>query len=215
MRGKRTLALASAAAIAAVIAHGARAADHEDGPAVRLDRAADITDVYAFMSPDPAASKHIVLIMNVSPASSKGAELDSGIDYVFRVRRVTGTSPVAVSEAPLDVTCNADGKAISCAAPNGLVASAPFGQVSGAPSDPIRVFGGLRSDPFFFDRDAFKASFAAGTSELTNPGTNAFAGQQVLGIVVELDVATAFADPDAGTKSTLVAVAGETRRKGG
>src|SRR5439155_15138416 len=104
-RGKRTPALAFAGAIAAVvaavIAQSARAADHDDGPAVKLDRAADITDVYAFMSPDPAASGHLVLIMNVSPAASSSAALDSGLDYVFRVRRVTGTSPVTVSDAPL------------------------------------------------------------------------------------------------------------------
>ncbi len=70
-----TLALASGQA--------AFAASHREAPLMALDPAADITDVYAFVSYDaanlarPAADRKVTLIMNVIP----GQEPGSGPNY--------------------------------------------------------------------------------------------------------------------------------------
>src|SRR5262245_30034015 len=80
MRLLRPFALAIAATLGA---HGAEAASHREAPLMALDPAADITDVYAFVSYDsdnlgrPPADRKATLIMNVIP----GQEPGSGPNY--------------------------------------------------------------------------------------------------------------------------------------
>ena len=50
----------------------------------------------------------------------------------------------------------------------------------------IKVFAGPRDDPFFFDLSRFKAILAGTAPGFSNPGTDAFAGTNVLSIVVEV-----------------------------
>src|SRR5436853_3168428 len=77
----RTLALAGLAL--ALGAAPARAASHREAPLMTLDPAADITDVYAFVSYDTAnlarvsADRKVTLILNVIPAQ----EPSSGPNY--------------------------------------------------------------------------------------------------------------------------------------
>ncbi len=67
----------------ALLATPAFAASHREAPLMTLDPAADITDVYAFVSYDaanlarPAADRKVTLIMNVVP----GQEPSSGPNY--------------------------------------------------------------------------------------------------------------------------------------
>jgi hypothetical protein len=76
-------ALALALALALVSGPAAFAASHREAPLMALDPAADITDVYAFVSYDaanlarPAAERKVTLIMNVIP----GQEPGSGPNY--------------------------------------------------------------------------------------------------------------------------------------
>src|SRR5215813_7482703 len=69
-----------AVAFAASLAWGA---SHREAPLLALDPAADITDVYAFVSYDrenlarPAADRKVTLVMNVIP----GQEPGSGPNY--------------------------------------------------------------------------------------------------------------------------------------
>ncbi|MFB3111491.1 MAG: DUF4331 family protein, partial [Gemmatimonadales bacterium] len=57
--------LGAATALIAGVSVIARSADHADSPAIASDVAADINDVYAFLSPTDA--NRLVLAMTVSP----------------------------------------------------------------------------------------------------------------------------------------------------
>jgi hypothetical protein len=94
----RRFARAAAAAIAggALAAAPAGAASHREAPLLALDPAADITDVYAFVSYDdanvarPPAERRVTLIMNVLPGQEPGSgpnyfAFDDNVLYVLHV----------------------------------------------------------------------------------------------------------------------------------
>jgi hypothetical protein len=192
-----------------------RASDHLDGPRVVADPQADLTDVFAFTSPESPA--HVVLAMGVTPFASTSATFSSQVHYVFRVRRVSAPQPLTLDDAALDVTCDFDAgspQRVTCVAPAGLTATSLVGDTTGGGDgqSAMRVFAGLRSDPAFFDRQGALTTVASGRASFT--GQNAFAGANVLAIVVEL-ASSAFAAPvDGGTApSPMLAVAAETLRR--
>src|SRR5437867_11019223 len=87
----------TAAALAVALAAGpARAASHREAPLMTLDPAADITDVYAFVSYDAAnvaraaADRKVTLIMNAVPGQEPGSgpnyfAFDDNVLYVLHV----------------------------------------------------------------------------------------------------------------------------------
>src|SRR6185369_783332 len=83
MKSSPTRGLAPFALALALAATPAHAASHREAPLMTLDPAADITDVYAFVSYDaanvvaPLAQRKVTLIMNVIP----GQEPGSGPNY--------------------------------------------------------------------------------------------------------------------------------------
>jgi hypothetical protein len=194
-------------ALVVVSQRDGRAADHLDGPAATRDPAADITDVYAFTSPEKASN--LVLVMNVFPLATTAAKFSDKVEYNFVIREITGTSPVTLGTTALDVKCKVDAAAtkMTCTAPGGLTKTVDIGATTGAAADDIRVFAGLRSDPFYFDLDAFKKTVAEKTPKFTSPGVNFFKDKNVLSIVVELNVAKAF-----GKATPTLTVAAETKR---
>jgi hypothetical protein len=203
------LVLATCGGLAAIST--GRASDHLDGPRATADPQADITDVFAFTSPENPS--HVVLAMGVAPYASGTARFASGVDYAFRVRRVTAPNPLTIDPAPLDVVCTFDDAAaqsVRCVAPRGLAAEAAVGAIAAGDggSSPMRVFAGLRSDPASFDRQGALATIATGRTAFT--GQNAFAGANVLAIVVDLDTRAAFVPPavDAGIDAAPTGDAG-------
>jgi hypothetical protein len=50
----------------------------------------------------------------------------------------------------------------------------------------IKAFAGPRDDPFFFDLDQFHKITGGTASGFNNPGTDTFAGTNVLSVVVEV-----------------------------
>ena len=199
--------LVGCAATGALLSVG-RASDHLDGPRVTDDPQADITDVFAFTSPEDPT--HVVLAMTVTPYATDASTFSSQVDYAFRVQKVDALSPLTLDGVALDVVCTFDAAAtqtVTCAGPAGLKASAPVGGAGSAPGA-MRVFAGLRSDPAFFDRQGALATVQTGTASFT--GHNGFAGANVLAIVVEMD-GRVFSD---GGAQPMLAVAAETVRKG-
>jgi hypothetical protein len=83
MRPRTALGRATAGLALALAASPADAASHREAPLMTLDPAADITDVYAFVSYDaanlarPPAERKVTLVMNVIP----GQEPGSGPNY--------------------------------------------------------------------------------------------------------------------------------------
>jgi hypothetical protein len=166
--------------------------DHVDGPRSIGDPPADITDLFAFTSPnDPART---VLAMCVFPSAGESAVFSNVIDYVIAVRRisVTGTGNAAKFQ-PADeefrftfrfevLDRDAAGNVIqhgTCTLPDGRVLSLTMNDEKGAstPEGDVRVFAGLRSDPFYL------AWIVASMTKVPN----LLQHDNVLCLVVELD----------------------------
>ena len=65
--------------------------DHISGPRALADPIADITDVYAF--PSPERPGHLVLVMNTLPFAKPSDLLSDGLVYRFRLRPLTPSEP--------------------------------------------------------------------------------------------------------------------------
>ena len=195
-------------------------ADHFSGPRALSDPAADITDVYAF--PSPERPGHLVLVMDVFPAAAPTALFSDAVTYRFRLRPVTattagGTPAFSVGEdeyafdVTFDVPVRGDGGGTvvqlgTCAPPGGAQIPFRVGDEQPTVAPGLRVFAGARLDPFFIDLKAVLATEEQEQLAFRAHSINSLDGANVLSIVVELDVATVLG-PDTGP---LLAVVGET-----
>ena len=142
--------------------------DHVDGPRSIGEPAADITDLFAFTSPENPA--RTVLAVCVFPSAGEDAIFSNVIDYSIAVRRVTvaGVGNAAKFQPADDeirfsfrfevLKRDAAGKAIQrgvCTLPDGRELSLTVNDEKGAstPEGDVRVFAGLRSDPFYLAWD--------------------------------------------------------------
>ncbi|MET4444632.1 hypothetical protein ABIB75_002907 [Bradyrhizobium sp. GM2.2] len=166
--------------------------DHVDGPRSIGDPAADITDLFAFTSPESPA--RTVLTMDVFPSAGEDAMFSNIIDYAIAVRRVSvaGVGNAAKFQPEADeirFSCRFEtlkrdtaGKAIQygvCKLPDGRELSLTVNDEKGTstPEGDVRVFAGLRSDPFYLAWDIAILKKLPNLLQHTN----------VLCIVVELD----------------------------
>ena len=198
--------------------------DHASGPRAFADPVVDITDMYAF--PSPQRSGVLVLVLNVFPFAGLSALFSDAVDYRFRLRPMAVAStaaglPFEVSEKEYVFSCrfkvpvqrDGDGALIqegSCAAPNGQVVSFRLNDEKGGEAHGLCVFAGVRMDPFFFD--GVKAAETIATRQLAFAanGNSTMFRQNVLSIVVEVDAAKFFESGD----SPLFAIVGETLTTG-
>jgi hypothetical protein len=191
-------------------------ADHFSGPRALADPASDITDVFAF--PSPERPGHLVLVLNVFPIAAPTALFSDALSYRFRLRPVTAATAGGASafvagadEWTFDFRFAppAPGGAVqagTCTTPGG--AAIPFRVGDDQPTEApgLRIFAGQRSDPFYIDLAAESANHVLERLTFMTQGVNTGEGANVLSIVVELDVGTVL-DPDTGP---LLAVVGET-----
>jgi Domain of unknown function (DUF4331) len=190
---------------------------HISGPRALAVPAADITDMYAF--PSPERSGHLVLILNVLPFASPSAYFSDAITYRFRVRPIAaitdGDVPFSVDAEELTIDCSfsapmegsGDAQSIQhgrCSISTGTEIDFLVNAADSAGSDEMRIFAGPRRDPFFMDARAALETSVAGRLAFTRPGAIVADGKNVLSIVLEADCAT----PLGG--QTPVAVVGET-----
>ncbi len=193
--------------------------DHASGPRAFADPVADITDMFVFPSPEEPST--LVLVMDVFPFAGTSALFSDAVDYRFRVRPAAialgGTGPAfAFGEKEQVFSCrfaapserDGDGalsQVGSCTTPNGTRVSFQVNDEQGGRADGIRVFAGVRMDPFFFD--GVKALQTIITRKLAFEvrGTSTMFHQNVLSIVAQLDVPTML-----GVEGPMFAVVGET-----
>jgi hypothetical protein len=190
-------ALGVAAGAVALSVVGARASDHLDGPRATSDPQSDLTDVFAFTS--PADPSRVVFAMAVTPYATDASAFSPLVDYAFRIQLVEALSPLTLDPTVRDVVCDFDDASpqhVTCEGPGGITAKATVGDEAGGTGLGMRVFAGLRSDPAFFDRQGAIATMNRGIASFT--GVNAFAGANVLAIVVEADRAAFTLEGDAG-----------------
>jgi hypothetical protein len=174
--------------------------DHISGPRALAEPIGDITDFYAFPSPERAG--WLVLVMNTLPFAPPDARFSDGLVYRFRLRPAAvdpRTRSVRVEASPewtLDCTFEppaAGGEQRGrCIAPDGT--ATPF--TVGDGSDPrtggdgaVRVFAGPRWDPFIMDAPAGLRTIAEQRLMFSEHGSIYLDGKNVLGLVVELDCA--------------------------
>lgn len=198
--------------------------DHGSGPRATADPVLDISDFYAFPSPDRPG--RFALAMMVFPFAPARARFSNAVDYRFRLRPLavdrSGSRPafaVADEERVISVAFDApsaDGdidrfvQTGTCVGPGGETIRFRVGDEAGTGDGALRVFAGCRLDPFFIDQAV------SGGIRLTRRlperlgGRNSLDGQNVLGIVVEGDVASVFGQD----RGPLFAAVAETTTTG-
>lgn len=154
----------------------AMAADHRDGTLATGDPSADLNDVYLFNNPnDPG---ELILILTVHPDAPRDARFSDAVEFRHHIDN-------GAPDGRQTITCRFPdgGLTVRCAGPGGtLQVEGPVGQE--VRNGDIRVFAGLRDDPFYFDLDAFDQTRADLVSRFRNPGTNSFAPFNTLAIVL-------------------------------
>jgi len=199
-------------------------ADHVSGIRAMSDPVVDITDMYAFPSPERPGV--LVLVLNIWPFAPPGALFSDAIDYRFRLRPLEIAAQEAgaafvVGDDEYDVTCrfsipapaSSSGSLVQeciCTTSTGLSVSFPVNQEQGGQVQGLRAFAGLRLDPFFFDSGAILKTIKTRQLAFSSVGSFLTFHQNVLSIVVEVEVESMF-QPGHGP---LFAVVGETVRPG-
>ena len=199
---KRKNLLLSALTAAALITGGIIfAADHIDTPTV-TGQSSDITDLYVFRAQDP---NNLVFVANtqglLTPGTTAAAKFDANTVIEFNIdnsgdaiedlviqckydaasNKMQVYGPVAPSEK--GTRSKLEGSVTAEAVVTAYGAGSP---TIGTGATGIKVFAGPRDDPFFFDLDQYKKIIAGTATAFNNPGTDKFAGTNVLSVVVEV-----------------------------
>jgi hypothetical protein len=129
-------------------------ADHVDSPSVLDDPAVDLTDVYAWMSPDATKLRLALAI----PAASFGP----GLQYVFHVGSAASFGGAPSEEVPIICVFDSE-QSVTCWVGDRDRASGDAHAEGGIASDSgkVRVFTGLREDAFYFNAAGFSAALGA------------------------------------------------------
>jgi hypothetical protein len=182
--------------------------------------AADITDLYAFASPERPG--HLALVLNTLPFAQPSDSFSDGLIYRFRIRPLAALStgpfvPFALSDDEFVVdfvfaapTPTGLGGGVvqdgSCRIPSGETVPFRVGVDCEAPG--VRVFAGVRWDPFIMDAPAAVKTIETEVLAFRDRSSIFLDGKNVLSIVVELDSARLLGGVE------QVAVIGETLTRG-
>jgi len=173
-------------------------ADHTDAPGV-TGTASDITDVYAFQGQD---TNNMVFVVNtqglLSPNATAGAAFDENVlieinidnngDYVedLVIQAIRKNNKMYFF-GPVSPGTPGKVSTVKTTATAGSVQISQYGTPANITEENgMKFFAGPRDDPFFFDLGQFKAILAGHATGFNNPGTDTFAGTNVLSIVVEV-----------------------------
>ena len=178
------------------------AADHIEAPAVS-GGSADITDFYVFQGEN---TSNLVFVANVqgllSPTASETAAFDEDVlvefnvdndgdnveDLVIQALPKGGNmyffGPSAPASTGTSSTILNDATEANQVAITAYSATSPtIGQNS---DGSMMFFAGPRDDPFFFDFTKYGEIIAGTATGFDNPGTDTFAGTNVMSVVVEV-----------------------------
>jgi hypothetical protein len=197
---RKKLVLASVVAAAFITGGILYAADHIDTPAV-TNQTTDITDLYVFRAADPA---NLVFVANsqglTSPANTANLKFDENTVLEFNIDKNGDNVEDLVIQCKYDAASNKM-QVYGPVAPSATgtksklegtvtaeVAVTAYGSaaLTGTGTTGIKVFAGPRDDPFFFDLNRYKAILGGTAPGFSNPGTDTFAGTNVLSVVVEV-----------------------------
>jgi hypothetical protein len=150
-------AVAAAAGAAAVVAYSvlARSADHQDSPSTMAAPTADINDVFAWMDRNAA-----VFAMTVYPNAPAGAQFDDHVQYVLHTASTSAFSSALPVTNHVDIIATFDSATpqhVSLWVGTSEYVTGDASTAAGLTSadGKVKVFAGLRADPFFFNLDGF------------------------------------------------------------
>ena len=181
------VAVAAVGAVA-ITSRPADAADHTEPPRVGTegDAAADIADFYAWHR-DVGGSTKLVLAITFAGLAAPGEAATYDPDVLYGVH--IDNDGDAESDVDLWVRFGQDGAGewgVQLVGAPGLDGPLEGAVESEIEEGDVKVFAGLRDDPFFFDLDGFTTTLSTG--DLAFDSTNdTFAGANVTAIVIELD----------------------------
>lgn len=176
--------------------------DHISGPRAVADPIADITDVYAFPSPEHA--DRLVLVVNTLPMAKASDVFSEGLLYRFRLRPLSRASANGFGwrfvpgddEHLLDCVFSTVDPGADVPVQEGTCTSSTGQSVTflvndplGGTGDGLRVFAGARWDPFIMDARAALTTLATHQLAFTDPGSIFLDGKNVLSLVIEIDSA--------------------------
>ena len=174
------------------------AADHIDAPAVQ-GGSSDVTDFYAFQGEN---TDNLVFVANlkglISPANTANEVFSENVLVEFNID-TTGDNvedlviqaiprdgkmyffgPVAPSQTGLN-------SVIQTSAATGVVDITPYGTPAiVATNGGMSFFAGPRDDPFFMDFAQYSEIIAGNATSFNDPGSDTFAGTNVMSVVVEV-----------------------------
>ena len=198
--------------------------DHGSGPRAFADPIVDITDMYVFPSPERPGC--LVLVLDVNPFAEPATLFSDAVDYRFRVRPLEiakrgAGARFAVREKEYTFSCRFAAPAelkggghlvqeATCTASNGQTVNFRVNAEPGGQAKGLRVFAGRRMDPFFLDGAKVGQSIVTGKLAFESVGKSTQFRQNVMGIVVEIEIAEMFPSSD----GLLFGVVGETIRAG-
>ncbi|MBS4042566.1 MAG: DUF4331 family protein [Chitinophagaceae bacterium] len=178
------------------------AADHIDSPTV-TSQPTDITDLYVFQG---QSTGNMVFVANsqglLSPSAAAAARFDENTLLEFNIDNNADNVEDLVIQCRYDAASNKmlvygpispsesgtrsklEGSVTAEVAVTAY-ASSSSPQI-GTGTTGVKVFAGPRDDPFFFDLGQYKKILAGQATGFNNPGTDTFAGTNVLSVVVEV-----------------------------
>jgi hypothetical protein len=195
---------------------------HISGPRAMSEPVADITDLYAFPSPEHPG--RLVLVLNTLPFAPPSAVFSDGLIYRFRLRPLTvnareASVPFAADGEEIVIDCvfsapvdghgaNSPEQDGTCRLPAGETVPARLNDEHVGQARGVRVFAGPRWDPFILDAPAALKTIATGQLAFSDPGAIYLDGKNILSLVVELDCARLLGGAE------LFAVVAETLTRG-
>ncbi len=174
------------------------AADHIEAPAVQ-GTSADITDFYAFQGED---SNSIAFVVNtqglLSPAATGNATFDENTLIEINIDTSGDNVEDLVIQAiprgdsmyffgPVTPSATGLNSVIETSGTESIVEITNYGaNPIIATNNGMQFFAGPRDDPFFMDFAQYGEIIAGNATSFNDPGTDTFAGSNVLSIVVEV-----------------------------
>lgn len=173
-------------------------ADHIDAPAVQ-GGTSDITDFYAFQGEN---TNNMVFVANVqgllSPSATAEATFDENVLVEFNIDNTGDNVEDLVIQAiardgkmyffgPTVPSATGVNSIVETSATTSVVDISEYGSLEYiATNEGMRFFAGPRDDPFFMDFAQYSAIIGGTATSFNNPGSDTFAGTNVMSIVVEV-----------------------------
>lgn len=173
------LVAASVPLLAAVVS----AADHLDAPKTQANQAADITDLYAWHTDQGK----VVVAVNFAGLGEAGAEPKYNSTIVYGVHIDNDGDNKADIDTWVRFGQNSQGEwgvQVTDLPGGDPVITGPVGTTIDTKLG-LRVYAGLRDDPFFFDLDGFQKTLMTGTVSF-NKDNDTFAKTNVSSIILEM-----------------------------